>query len=138
MERLASQEEGNEDQIVVPLAVMKQFFDSLLDRIISAGQSCLDRVGKTGHRCDYMLVVGGFGGSPYLIARLREAFSHQVRKEVVCPGVPSQAVLKGICSCLVLPCACGPTRHQSNFFIIARPTKNTSACSVIGSLLEKN
>ncbi len=95
IERLADQEEGSEDQIVVPMAVMKQFFDTLLDRIITAVQGSLDRASRGGEQCDYMLLVGGFGSSPYLIARLRKAFSHQVLKQVVCPGVPSQAVLKG-------------------------------------------
>lgn len=95
IERLADQEEGSEDQIVVPLTIMKQFFDTLLDRIIIAIQGSLDRASRGGEQCDYMLLVGGFGGSPYLIARLRKAFSHQGLKEVVCPGVPSQAVLKG-------------------------------------------
>ncbi len=95
IERLADQEEGSEDQIVVPLTIMKQFFDTLLDRIITAIQGSLDRASRGGEQCDYMLLVGGFGSSPYLIARLRKAFSHQVLKEVVCPGVPSQAVLKG-------------------------------------------
>ena len=94
MERLADQEGGSEDQLVVPLSVMKGFFDKLLEQIIRAVQSTLDRASKNGDKCDYMLIVGGFGSSPYLIARLREAFSHQVLKEVVCPGVPSQAVLK--------------------------------------------
>lgn len=95
MERLTEQFGGNEDQIVVPLATMKKFFDVLLDEIIKAVQSTLDRVSRSGSQCDYMLIVGGFGGSPYLITRLRQAFNQQVLKEVVCSGVPSQAVLKG-------------------------------------------
>lgn len=94
---------GEEEEIRIPQAVVKSWFDHLLDQIIEAVQGTLDRVDANGNTVDNMLIVGGFGGSPYLIARLREAFSSQV-KEVVCPGVPSQAVLKGsltFCECVI-------------------------------------
>ena len=74
-----------------------------------------------GKLVDYMLIVGGFGASPYLIAKLRDAFSHQV-DEVVCPGVPSQAVLKGGGSLLHMPyaeCMSGfetATKYRSGVF----------------------
>lgn len=99
MERLAEQEDESEDQIVVPLTTMKRFFDHLLEPIIKAIQSSLSRAKAAGKQCEYMLIVGGFGSSAYLISRLRKAFSHQVLKEVVCPGVASQAVLKGTQLC---------------------------------------
>ena len=75
---------------------MQGFFDNLIGHMIEAIQGSLNRAEATGHQCDYMLVVGGFGGFPYLITRLRAASSHQVLKEVVSPGVPSQAILKGV------------------------------------------
>ena len=67
-------------------------FDQLLDMIIGATWKVLDRV--TG-RCDYMLIVGGFGESSYLIEKMRQAFSGAVTHRIVSPDVPSQAVLKG-------------------------------------------
>lgn len=79
---------------MVSVELMKAWFDTVIDDIIRAVEDTLARVSDTGNTVDYMLIVGGFGGSPYLIAKLREAFSNQVG-EVVCPGVPSQAVLKG-------------------------------------------
>ena len=91
--RLIAQQNGQEE-IRVPLAIIKSWFDSLLGEIIEAVQDVLTRVSDNGDTVDYMLIVGGFGGSPYLIAQLRVAFGHQVT-DVVCPGVPSQAVLKG-------------------------------------------
>lgn len=93
LERLEAQG-CTDDEIVVSVELMKGWFDTVIDDIIRAVEDTLARVSDTGNTVDYMLVVGGFGGSPYLIASLREAFSNQV-KEVVCPGVPSQAVLKG-------------------------------------------
>lgn len=95
---------GEEEEIRIPQAVVESWFDQLLDQIIKAVQGTLSRVDAHGNTVDNMLIVGGFGGSPYLIARLREAFSSQV-KEVVCPGVPSQAVLKGSligCECVIM------------------------------------
>lgn len=92
MEDLAS---GGSDHIVVPLDIMKGFFDSLIQQIIHAAQGCMDRAQATGVSVDYMLIAGGFGGSPYLIQAMRDAFEHQLLQGVVCPGVPAQAVLKG-------------------------------------------
>lgn len=85
---------GEEEEIRVPRVTVRIWFDQLLDKIVQAVEDILDRVGSC-NSIDYMLIVGGFGGSPYLISRLRDAFESQV-KEVVCPGVPSQAVLKGM------------------------------------------
>lgn len=67
-------------------------FDRLQDMIIGATQKVLDRVNGT---CDYMLIVGGFGESTYLVEKLREAFADSVVHRIVSPDVPSQAVLKG-------------------------------------------
>ena len=88
-------EGGVSDSIVVPLDIMKGFFDSLVEQIRQAVQRSLDRAHAGGVSVDYMLIAGGFGGSPYLIQAMRDAFEHQVVKGVVCPGIPSQAVLKG-------------------------------------------
>ena len=88
-------EGGSADSILVPLDIMKRFFDSLINQIRQAVQRCVDRAQAAGVSVDYMLIAGGFGGSPYLIQAMRDAFEHQLVKGVVCPGVPSQAVLKG-------------------------------------------
>ena len=74
-----------------------ELFDQLLDMIIAAIQKVLDRVNG---RCHYMLIVGGFGESTYLVERLRRAFAGNVTNRIVSPDVPSQAVLKGKCCML--------------------------------------
>lgn len=102
--RLVEQPNGQEE-IRVPLPIIKSWFDSLLGEIVEAVQNVLTRVSDGGNTVDYMLIVGGFGASPYLIAQLRGAFGHQVT-EVVCPGVPSQAVLKGELRPPGLDCCC--------------------------------
>lgn len=79
----------------MPQEVVEGWFDDLLQQIIQAIHDILNQVEvDDGRVADYMLIVGGFGGSPYLIAKLRNACGRRVG-EVVCPGVPSQAVLKG-------------------------------------------
>lgn len=93
---LAQQSRGREDQITVPLHTMRAMFDKLVDAIVEKCQHTLDRISQAGITCDHMLIVGGFGGSPYLIAKMRAAFQEQVKQGVVSPGVPSQAVLKGV------------------------------------------
>lgn len=71
-----------------------ELFDQLLDMIIGATKKVLNRVKG---RCDYMLIVGGFGESTYLVEKLRKAFAGNVTHRIVSPDVPSQAVLKGKC-----------------------------------------
>ena len=82
-----------DDEIVVSVELRTDWFDAVVNDIKAVDDS-IARVTAMGKSVDYMLIVGGFGASPYLIAKLRDAFSHPV-DEVVCPGVPSQAVLKG-------------------------------------------
>ena len=88
---------GAEDEIQVPAATMRCWFDSLIDPIIAAVHSSLSRASDQGCPVDYMLIVGGFGGSPYFIKRIRAAFEAHVTR-IVCPGVPSESVLQGIAS----------------------------------------
>lgn len=78
-------------------------FDQLLDMITGATQKVLDRAEG---RCDYMLIVGGFAESTYLVEKLRHKFSSSVTHRIVSPDVPSQAVLKGK-SCCILLCLTG-------------------------------
>ena len=75
-----------------------EMFDQLLTMIIGATQKVLDRA---NNECDYMLIVGGFAESTYLIEKLRQAFAGSVTQRIVSPGVPSQAVLKGKLYCML-------------------------------------
>ena len=84
-------------------------FDQLLAMIIGATQKVLDRA-KGG--CDYMLIVGGFAESTYLIQKLRQAFAGSVTHKIVSPDVPSQAVLKGKLCC---------TLHYCELFLTCQP-----------------
>ena len=92
LERL--EEKGWVDEILVSANTVQDWFDSLVVEITMAIARSMSRVKAIGKQVDYLLIVGGFGGSPHLISKLRQRFSSEV-KEVVCPGVPSQAVLKG-------------------------------------------
>ena len=67
-------------------------FDKPIDVIIAAVKRVLKRVGG---RCDYMLLVGGFGESEYLNKRVRAAFSSVVNRRIVQPDRASAAVVKG-------------------------------------------
>lgn len=101
---------------MVSVEEMQGWFDIVVNDIIRAVRESLNRTLANGKTVDYMLIVGGFGASPYLIAKLRRAFSAQVQ-EVVCPGVPSQAVLKG--AILYSPDMCHST-CQYTYVIVAR------------------
>ena len=75
------------DELVMTLEDLQGWFDTVVNEIIDAMRESLNRVAATGKTVDYMLIVGGFGSSPYLEAKLRGAFSDQVGR-VVSPGVP--------------------------------------------------
>ena len=91
-ERLEEEQDGVDDELIIPTQESCNLFDQLLDMIIGATQKVLDRVKGC---CDYMLIVGGLGESTYLVERLRRAFADSVTHRIVSPDVPSQAVLKG-------------------------------------------
>ena len=84
----------DDDEVTISVEDSCELFDQLVDMIIEAGHAVLDRANGI---CDYMLIVGGFGESPYLVDRLRRAFHNSVTNRIVSPDVPSQAVLKGKC-----------------------------------------
>ena len=67
-------------------------FDNPVDKIVAATQQTLICIGGS---CDYMLLVGGFSGSEYLIQKMRSAFSGSVRQRIVSPDYASAAVLQG-------------------------------------------
>lgn len=79
-------------ELIIPTEVVCSIFDKSVDKIISAVQAMLSRAGGS---CDYMLLVGGYAESAYLVQKLRTAFSASVRCKIVAPDAPSQSVLKG-------------------------------------------
>ncbi len=85
-----------DEELHISVEDSPEMFDQLLAMIIGATQKVLDRA-KGG--CDYMLIVGGFAESTYLIQKLRQAFAGSVTHKIVSPDVPSQAVLKGKLCC---------------------------------------
>lgn len=91
-EWLGRTQEGAKDTLWVPLDEAKEMFDNPINRIIAAVHGSLRRIGG---KCDFMLIVGGFGESPYLFKRLQAEFQHVTRQAILSPDVPSQAVLKG-------------------------------------------
>ena len=91
-ERLYEEQDGVDDELIISVEDSCELFDQLLDMIIGATKKVLNRVKG---RCDYMLIVGGFGESTYLVERLRKVFASNVTQRIVSPDVPSQAVLKG-------------------------------------------
>lgn len=95
-EDLADRQCGVDDQFWVPESQAKAMFDNPVDKIVAATQQTLICIGGS---CDYMLLVGGFSGSEYLIQKMRSAFSGSVRQRIVSPDYASAAVLQG---CMML------------------------------------
>lgn len=91
-QKLSAEQNGNDEELVISQEAACAIFDKVLDQIIEATKKLLARA-EGG--CDYMLLVGGFAESPYLVKRIRKASSNSVRRKIVRPDVPSQAVLKG-------------------------------------------
>ena len=91
-QKLSAEQDGNDEELVISKEAACAMFDKVLEQIIEATKKLLAR---TEGGCDYILLVGGFAESPYLVKIIREAFSSSVRRKIVRPDVPSQAVLKG-------------------------------------------
>ena len=92
LDHLAASQDEIDDELWIPVEAAKAMFDKPINVIINAVKRVLGRVGG---RCDYMLLVGGFGESEYLKRRVRAAFCGAVRHRVVSPDRPSAVVVKG-------------------------------------------
>lgn len=104
LQRLAAQG-GENGTVRVPAATMKGWFDALIDLAIARIQYSLGRARSNGSQVECMLVVGGLASSAYFTARLREAFSHEV-KDISYPSVLYQTVLTGEGSRSVMQMRC--------------------------------
>ena len=89
--KMKKQQEEADDELWISVETTKAMFDKLVDEIVTCTNSVLMKAG--GH-CEVMLLVGGFGSSPYLKSRLQSAFSGLAR-HVLSPEDAGAAVLKG-------------------------------------------
>jgi molecular chaperone DnaK (HSP70) len=93
---LASQQEGVDDAIVVTAVEARKAFDTVVSEILGIVDAQLNemknqRRGAPGK--ELIVLVGGFGASPYLQQRLQEHVDG--RADVLVPGDPRVAVLFG-------------------------------------------
>ncbi|GBC08153.1 hypothetical protein RclHR1_07930010 [Rhizophagus clarus] len=73
---------------------VKGMFDPVIDRVIRLIDGQLNDVRE---RCSAMFLVGGFSESPYLLSRVRRAFSNRV-PIIAVPALPIAAVVRGAIS----------------------------------------
>lgn len=78
----------------VPCDSMKAWYDAIITRLIPAIKCPLERAKSNGAAVEYLVVTGGMASSPYLTAKLKEAFGPHVR-DICYPSVLYQTVLTG-------------------------------------------
>ncbi|KAF8242419.1 actin-like ATPase domain-containing protein [Wilcoxina mikolae CBS 423.85] len=75
---------------------VQKIFDPIVDCIIKLVKQQVDEVKQKGEKVAAILLVGGFGSSPYLLERLETAaFSPGTLIEVLSPPEPRHAVARG-------------------------------------------
>jgi molecular chaperone DnaK (HSP70) len=89
-ERLGLPPRDAYDEIQLTYQDMQRIFDPVVNKNLELIAAQLSQT--TGIKA--MLVVGGFAGSPYLMARIRERFQDEVL-EIVSPPSPGSAVCQG-------------------------------------------
>ncbi|MDD7942827.1 hypothetical protein PHK61_30875 [Actinomycetospora lutea] len=93
--RLAEQQDGIDDHIVLKRAEVELVFETVVPSVLDLVDKQLDEMkrGSPNARNPIIILVGGFGASPYLQARLIEHVSG--RAEVLVPPDPAVSVLYG-------------------------------------------
>ncbi|KAG8627494.1 hypothetical protein KVT40_004977 [Elsinoe batatas] len=79
---------------------LQALFDPYIDRGISVVESQVNRVEQTGRRCRGVMVVGGFGQSPYLQSKMKQRFqdpgSPNEILEIISPDNGQSAIVQGV------------------------------------------
>ena len=94
--RLGRLQSGTSDALVITAEELRSLFDNVVPDILDLieGQlAVMDESRGADSGQDAILLVGGFGSSPYLQEAVRERFGH--RAQVVVPPDPNVAVLHG-------------------------------------------
>ncbi|KAH7336643.1 hypothetical protein BKA65DRAFT_37690 [Rhexocercosporidium sp. MPI-PUGE-AT-0058] len=73
---------------------MREIFDPCVNRVLTLVDSQIDEISSQGATVKYILVVGGFGKSMYLLKRIRERYSAR-NIEIVRPSNSWSAVVRG-------------------------------------------
>lgn len=92
LERLAKEQDGEEDSIHLDRETMQAIFTPTLDGLVKKVEEQFHKLGSRG--CDIIFLVGGFSTSPLLRQRIEEKFGTQVKK-IIMPPVPGEAVVVG-------------------------------------------
>ncbi|KAF8470620.1 hypothetical protein BDZ91DRAFT_718530 [Kalaharituber pfeilii] len=80
---------------------MRDIFEPVIQQVIRLVKEQIDKVAAEGQMVSSVLMVGGFGGSPYLHQRLSEAILESYRNgiRVLQPDNPWSAVVRGSVIC---------------------------------------
>ena len=84
--------------------VVRSFFGAVTKQIITCLQDTL-KLHAEAHRVDYVLLVGGFGNSPYLLREVQDLLRVVGAIDVVRPARPGTAVVSGAALYALQPAA---------------------------------
>jgi len=92
LDKLADEQDGEDESIYISSETMKQIFKSTLDGLVQKVHEQFEKLGSK--KCDIMYLVGGFSTSPLLQERIRQEFEDKVTK-IVIPSIPGAAIVEG-------------------------------------------
>lgn len=92
LERLAAEQDGDDDRVVIRAAEMEQLFRPVIDGTLAEAEKQWHSFGPKG--CDYLFLVGGFSSSPLLRREVERRFAGRIKK-VVYPPSPGAAIVEG-------------------------------------------
>lgn len=95
LERLANEQDGEDESIHLDRETMKAIFTPTLDGLVKKVEEQFKRLGNRG--CDIIFLVGGFSTSPLLRQQIQQKFGTQVKK-IVMPPYPGAAIVEGAVS----------------------------------------
>jgi hypothetical protein len=87
--------EDDKHEVGIKVGLLEtQVFDPVVNIILDQIKSQIFRVERQGKKLDYIILVGGFGRSQYLMKKVKSAFESQV-KDVIIPNSAELAVTRG-------------------------------------------
>nr|KAJ3407643.1 hypothetical protein HK105_003344 [Polyrhizophydium stewartii] len=110
-------EEGN---FGIPSQKMVEIFHTAVDTCLRLIE---EQLALCGGRCDYMILVGGFCSSKYLIKRVKSKFPDSF-KRVVVPNDPTSAVVRGAVKYGLFPAMIQSRRSRFSYGYMTNVARN--------------
>ncbi|KUJ06536.1 actin-like ATPase domain-containing protein [Mollisia scopiformis] len=87
--------DDDDGTVKLSLADMQSLFDPVISQVIALVKAQVQEASKLNHDIDRIVLVGGFGDSPYLFEKLGAWCKTNGGIKLICPPAPQAAIARG-------------------------------------------